>query len=267
MAAPIALFDYTNAQLQVSFLNNSTGDSLTYSWNFGDGTSLSTDKNPVHSFGSPGFYSVTLSVSTGGDTPETASFSRIVGVTTLTSECTQTPVYTSVMARIPEAFKEILPASTILDLIKKWQVYLKDLLDTPIPSQYVHNELYWPILANELVIELVLLDIFDGNIKNYLMSLVTSQTTASSSSSSSEGQSLKRVVTGPAEAEWYDSKEAASSQLSSIVKPGGFVEQSKNQACILAGRLKISLFICPELQKPVFPPTIVRKHPRHGRTY
>lgn len=51
-----------NAPLSVSFLDQSSGSlPLTYSWDFGDGTS-STDKNPVHEYGSAGSYNVTLTV-------------------------------------------------------------------------------------------------------------------------------------------------------------------------------------------------------------
>ncbi len=45
----------------ISFQNLSTGPSLTYAWNFGDG-STSTEMNPVHIYNTNGTYSVTLTV-------------------------------------------------------------------------------------------------------------------------------------------------------------------------------------------------------------
>ena len=43
----------------ITFTNNSTGSSLTYSWNFGDGNT-STQQNPVHQYAADGNYTVTL---------------------------------------------------------------------------------------------------------------------------------------------------------------------------------------------------------------
>lgn len=58
--APIANFTYSTAGLTSYFTNNSTGES-TLTWNFGDG-STSTDANPVHTYATAGFYTVTLTV-------------------------------------------------------------------------------------------------------------------------------------------------------------------------------------------------------------
>jgi cytochrome c len=38
------------------------GDDLTYEWNFGDGTPVSNDANPTHTFTEPGQYTVRLLV-------------------------------------------------------------------------------------------------------------------------------------------------------------------------------------------------------------
>jgi hypothetical protein len=54
----------------VAFNNISSGDITGYSWDFGDGES-STEENPVHRYGAPGVYTVTLTVSDGTDTHTT----------------------------------------------------------------------------------------------------------------------------------------------------------------------------------------------------
>jgi PKD repeat protein len=49
-----------NAPLFVQFTDQSTGSPTTWSWNFGDGLSNSTEQNPIHIYSDPGNYSVTL---------------------------------------------------------------------------------------------------------------------------------------------------------------------------------------------------------------
>ena len=50
--------------LHVKFTDTSTGSPTTWSWNFGDGTT-SSSQNPVHTYTNPGTYSVTLTASNG----------------------------------------------------------------------------------------------------------------------------------------------------------------------------------------------------------
>jgi|GEM_PF-1841684 len=50
--------------LTVQFTDTSTGDPTAWSWSFGDGNT-STDQDPVHTYTSPGNYSVALTVSNG----------------------------------------------------------------------------------------------------------------------------------------------------------------------------------------------------------
>jgi len=45
----------------INFTNQSSGPSLTFNWNFGDGTS-STDRNPTHEYAADGNYTITLTV-------------------------------------------------------------------------------------------------------------------------------------------------------------------------------------------------------------
>jgi PKD repeat protein len=54
------------APLAVQFTNQSTGESLTYSWDFGDGSPTAAEANPQHAFANPGNYTVTLTVSNAG---------------------------------------------------------------------------------------------------------------------------------------------------------------------------------------------------------
>jgi len=54
------------APLTVRFTDESTGDPKSWSWKFGDG-GTSAERNPTHTYTSPGTYTVTLTVSTATD--------------------------------------------------------------------------------------------------------------------------------------------------------------------------------------------------------
>ena len=56
------------------------GDPITYSWNFGDGSPLSTQPNPVHIYSAEGPYTATLTVSDGQAVPGPASDSVAIDV-------------------------------------------------------------------------------------------------------------------------------------------------------------------------------------------
>ncbi|MBK6901984.1 MAG: PKD domain-containing protein [Saprospirales bacterium] len=57
---PEAFFSYTISGDTAFFDNNSSGVSLSFSWNFGDGSATSNETDPVHVFPGPGVYEVTL---------------------------------------------------------------------------------------------------------------------------------------------------------------------------------------------------------------
>ena len=61
---PRADFDWNCSELDCSFTNTTSDDSsdLIFSWDFGDGSALSKEASPQHSYAAPGLYSVTLTV-------------------------------------------------------------------------------------------------------------------------------------------------------------------------------------------------------------
>ncbi|WP_426573901.1 PKD domain-containing protein [Aquihabitans sp. McL0605] len=73
--APVSSFDSTpttgNAPLAVTFTDTSSNGPTTWSWQFGDG-GTSTEQSPVHTYTTPGTYSVTLQASnSAGGAPVT----------------------------------------------------------------------------------------------------------------------------------------------------------------------------------------------------
>lgn len=79
-----AIFDLIQSggdTIFVDFVNRSTGTSLTYDWDFGDGSPHSTEKNPEeHPYGAPGTYTITLTVT--NCIGQTSSASQAVSVVT-----------------------------------------------------------------------------------------------------------------------------------------------------------------------------------------
>lgn len=65
-AAPVAMFTAASlAGNNVQFIDQSTGNPTSWSWDFGDG-GTSTARNPQHNYAAPGNYSVSLTVSNAG---------------------------------------------------------------------------------------------------------------------------------------------------------------------------------------------------------
>jgi PKD repeat protein len=72
IAVPDAAFtqdlNVGTAPMIVQFTNQSTGQNLTYTWDFGDNSGMSSEINPQHSFANAGNYVVTLTVSNSNGT-------------------------------------------------------------------------------------------------------------------------------------------------------------------------------------------------------
>ena len=75
---PSADFTSSGSGLTTTFTDASAGSSLTYNWNFGDG-STSTDQNPVHAYTCGGSYYVYLTVSNGTCASSTTKIVEVIG--------------------------------------------------------------------------------------------------------------------------------------------------------------------------------------------
>ena len=65
------------APARVKFTNASIGGALSHSWKFGDGTN-SENLNPIHTYQTPGTYTVELTVTTPDDLSDTATTDLVV---------------------------------------------------------------------------------------------------------------------------------------------------------------------------------------------
>ena len=59
--SPQASFSFQRAGLVVTFTDTSSGSPTSWQWDFGDGTPISSQQNPVHAYSAAGTYVVTLS--------------------------------------------------------------------------------------------------------------------------------------------------------------------------------------------------------------
>jgi|TARA_Y100000310_G_scaffold224920_1_gene226796 PKD repeat protein len=65
------------APATVVFTDASIGEALSHSWKFGDGTN-SENLNPIHTYQTPGTYTVELTVTTPDDLSDTATADIVV---------------------------------------------------------------------------------------------------------------------------------------------------------------------------------------------
>ncbi|MBC7745023.1 MAG: PKD domain-containing protein [Flavobacterium sp.] len=59
---PVANFTFAKDAVDAKKINftNTSGYGVSYNWNFGDGSAVSTEKSPIHIYASAGTYTVTL---------------------------------------------------------------------------------------------------------------------------------------------------------------------------------------------------------------
>ncbi|KXK24404.1 MAG: WD-40 repeat-containing protein [Chloroflexi bacterium OLB15] len=89
IVAAFSIVPVPNDPYSVQFMNASTGPIGQYIWDFGDGQN-SADANPIHTYGSPGNYPVTLlAIGTDGVTQNTANDTAVI--TAPTAEPTVPP--------------------------------------------------------------------------------------------------------------------------------------------------------------------------------
>lgn len=238
MSVPIAIFDYSPNGLAVTFKDYSSGNPSSWSWDFGDG-GTHTSQNPIHTYATPGWYFVTLTATNGDGASTPISLQIGVG---------NSGEFLPLPQRLFEMVDNYLPDTVNYDVqtkvtqIKSRQIYIHPLVNHNIADEDIYNELAYHPLENILVAQLVALDMILAGANAYLSSL--------SPKNGSQGRQIKSMVEGPAEAEWFDNSDA----WGSIMKPGGLFESLKTQVCGSAARVEVFLPWCPALaHNPIMP--------------
>lgn len=241
MAVPVAKFTFDPNLLTVNFLDKSENSPTSWSWNFGDSTT-STSQNPVKIYAASGKYTVQLTA-TNVDGSSNTSYIIIVSTTPVLP----LTIIEMVNTKIPTGIT--VDPNYIINTITKWRLFLQPLLDPAILDSLLFDETAWPSLANLLIADLTARDIIlDGSGKSVVGN--------SQSSGGGINNPIKKIVTGPSEAEWFNSSEF----WTDIFKKGGLFDALSFSCCNLASRLRIRLPFCPPL---TFSPTIPIKS---GRT-
>lgn len=165
-------------------------------------------------------------------------------------------IQATITARIPS---ELLPTSPVVEeYIIKWKLFLAPLMDPEIPEDIALVDSSWGILQSELIISLVIFEILDTAIKAFML---TSMSSSSTSSETGTMGIVKKVVTGPTEAEFFSPKET----MADVVKPGGLYSTSRDSVCMLASRLKVPLYICPDDSSLILPPKVYQRIPHYKK--
>ena len=265
-------FIFNTVGLKSNFTNLSyeVPDEYTYSWDFGDGET-STELNPTHEYQKMGFYRVSMSIVDSNNRP-VEKVTKTVLISDKVKTHLSNSIYVLINTYIPYSIFGKVPSSIKQQFIEKWQLYIQPLVNHEIPVEDFNNELYYEALENQLIMELAAYDYMILSIQNVINA--TSQTIikdnsqssgSSSDTSSASGGSIKKIVTGPTEVEYFNDTESEKDFISNITKatqPGGFIDILKQNLCMLAGRLDIYLPICENQTRVVVPRVVNRRKPR-----
>ena len=274
-------FIFNTVGLKSNFINLSyeVPDEYTYSWDFGDG-GTSTELNPTHEYQKMGFYRVSMSIVDSNNRP-VEKVTKTVLISDKVKTHLSNSIYVLINTYIPYSIFGKVPSSIKQQFIEKWQLYIQPLVNHEIPVEDFNNELYYEALENQLIMELAAYDYMLLNIQNVINA--TSQTiindnsqgsecneeyssqSSGSSSNTSSGGSIKKIVTGPTEVEYFNDTESEKDFISNITKavqPGGFIDILKQNLCMLAERLDIYLPICENQTRVVVPRVVNRRRPR-----
>lgn len=263
-------FIFNTVGLKSNFINLSyeVPDEYTYSWDFGDGET-STELNPTHEYQKMGFYRVSMSIVDSNNRP-VEKVTKTVLISDKVKTHLSNSIYVLINTYIPYSIFGKVPSSIKQQFIEKWQLYIQPLVNHEIPVEDFNNELYYEALENQLIMELAAYDYMLLNIQNVINAtsqIIINDNSQSSGSSSntSSGGSIKKIVTGPTEVEYFNDTESEKDFISNITKavqPGGFIDILKQNLCMLAGRLDIYLPICENQTRVVVPRVVNRRRPR-----
>jgi len=259
MAIPVPYFGYSKVGRTIALNNLSYDDPTSFEWDFGDGTPVSADKNPTHTYEFEGFYTITLTATNSSGTSEPLIV--VLGVGDMSDTLNST---------IPQLINHYTPIGLIgqldngfkINRINHWQSYLQPLVSIPyevLPPD-IHNEFKWPGLVNTLIAQLVAYDVLLLSLNKFFINNgeTTTVVTGTGTDSVIIARQIKSIETGPARTEWYEGKTEESTaedfknisdSYSKLMANGGAFQQITIGVCQLASRMLIYLPMCDNPSK------------------
>lgn len=157
--------------------------------------------------------------------------------------------------------QQLLPPNISIDyglfhnLRGKWLTMLSPNFNPPIDPSTPEEEINF--LYKYLIAHLISRDLILVWAKQYLTSAAYSMVVGSSSGTS--GNTVKKVITGPLETEYFgeDGNEVIISYLKDAFVPGGSFETISSAGCGLASHLSIYLSHCPISSSPTIKPRVI----------
>lgn len=247
--------------------DTNTNPIVSWLWDFGDSQTSST-QNPLHTYNSPGIYIIKLTVE---DSTHQATTTKFV----LISQAPQllVPIIAQVKCKLPGYDDDMC----MMNAIRKWQLVLQHSTNPGIEDSDIFDETKWPPLFNALIAALVTYELLIELFNQYalqgaassLISESSSNSTSTSSNTTDKG-AIKKLETGPSNAEWYNPKEHNNTETGSKLLQSYFkgsdslMAEYKNQVCMLAQALGIYLHMC-NCKPHTAGPQVIHRGPTHQK--
>lgn len=246
-----AQFTVTVRGLTVDFIDQSNG-ATTWLWDFGGGVGIDdtdeSSQNPRVTFPNAGEFVIVLNINDGE------------------SEKSHT-IYVSNTAGYGFSVQEVIELEFPIGYVPKpiaieaytnrWRLMLKDaFIDGDILTEYnFFNEIKWPPLANYLVGKLVVYSfIVQAMAELGIAGGGGSGGGEGGASSSTHSQYLvKRLITGPSEAEFFQFRDEMSSYCGGGAGSGSPFDVYIQSICMLASKLRVHIGLCKARTLPVIP--------------
>ena len=248
MAKPHANFYFENKELLKIKCRDLSNDSSTppvseWVWNFGDGSDVSNEQNPEHTYPAPGIYLLSLTV--------TSAEGQSIKSTYLTLDDDKfiitLPIIELVRYKIPAPLFDYL---NIINLIQKWQLYLQPQINPiPISDADVFDETKWPSLANALIADLAVFDILMNTLDQMVAlsggTVPTGGGTSGTTNVPNLNENVKIIEIGPSKTEWFNQQESGAQWFKAVMaNTSRFVPELQSRLCTLASRLQLTLPFC-----------------------
>ena len=252
----------TAVGLRVKFTNLSSYllEGQSFEWDFGDGSEISEEKDPVHLYDVAGSFFVSLSLKSGNEIIDTIKHE--VRVTDKVKTQLSQSIYCLIDQYIPKELTKSVTFNIKRQFIEKWQLYIQPLVNHNIPLEEYNNELYYEALENQLIMELAAYDFLSWTLaKSLESSSVPIQPTSSEvdDSTNSNGR-IKKISTGPTEVEYFDDSDSNANVIKAI-NSSGILDMLKLSLCGLSDRLDIYLPMCRIRSTVQVPKVVNRRNP------